>query len=287
MITLEGRKQDVAALTFSPDGRKLAVGGTASHVQLWDLQTRKAQAVLGTRGPFRAVEFVGKDRLLAVTDNTVRLADRHSWEVADLSLNVNIIHAAVTLDETAVVLVGQQEYAGYRECLGLPRLKRRWIYREDRRYPPFRLCLCPDGYLIQGGINSAELLDPQTGELLDEIAHYSQAVPALAVSPDGKLLAVAAGTNLQLCELPRGRQIGTARTGGRKHFTDVAFHPSGRWLAATSNQETVRVFDTSMAEVVAFDWKIGPVRQLAFAPDGMRAAAASKTGKVVIWDMDL
>ena len=40
MILLEGRKQDVNALAFSPDGKQLAVAGTASHVQLWDLQTR-------------------------------------------------------------------------------------------------------------------------------------------------------------------------------------------------------------------------------------------------------
>src|SRR5262249_46059650 len=65
MIELPGRKQDVDALVFSPDGQSLAVGGSASHVQLWDLARKKARPVLGPRGPHRAVGFLG-ERLYSV-----------------------------------------------------------------------------------------------------------------------------------------------------------------------------------------------------------------------------
>src|SRR5262249_30643918 len=120
------------------------------------------------------------------------------------------------------------------------------------------------------------------------VTSYPQNVPALSVSRDGPFLAVAAGTHLEVCDLATGKPIGSVRNSGRKHFTDVAFHPSGRWLAASSNHETVRVFDAAtLAEVAAVDWNVGAVRRIAFAPDGMRAAAAGKTGKVVVWDVDL
>jgi hypothetical protein len=38
-------------------------------------------------------------------------------------------------------------------------------------------------------------------------------------------------------------------------------------------------------ERAAFDWRIGNVYAVAFAPDGMRAAAGGRTDSVV-WDMD-
>lgn len=66
----------------------------------------------------------------------------------------------------------------------------------------------------------------------------------------------------------------------------MAFHPSGRWLLASSNDQTVRVYDGSLKEAATFDWEVGPVRRVAFSPDGMRAAAAGKTGRVALWDFD-
>ena len=73
-----------------------------------------------------------------------------------------------------------------------------------------------------------------------------------------------------------------------KEFTGIAFHPSGRYLAATSNDETVKLYDTTTWEVArTFTWDIGQMRSIAFSPDGTLAAAGSEKGKVVVWDVDL
>jgi WD40 repeat protein len=74
----------------------------------------------------------------------------------------------------------------------------------------------------------------------------------------------------------------------RKHFTGIAFHPSGRYLAATSNDATVKLYDTTTWDVArTFTWDIGRMRSIAFSPDGTLAAAGSDSGKVVVWDVDL
>ncbi len=73
-----------------------------------------------------------------------------------------------------------------------------------------------------------------------------------------------------------------------KEFTGLAFHPSGRYLAATSNDGTVKLYDTFTWKVVQrFDWDIGRLRSAVFSPDGMLAAAGGDDGKIVVWDLDL
>jgi hypothetical protein len=35
-----------------------------------------------------------------------------------------------------------------------------------------------------------------------------------------------------------------------------------------------------------FDWGLGEVDAMCFAPDGLRCAAVDRNGKVVVWDVD-
>lgn len=68
----------------------------------------------------------------------------------------------------------------------------------------------------------------------------------------------------------------------------LAFHPSGRFLAATSNDATVKLYDTSNWSLAnTYTWDVGRMRSVAFSPDGLLAAAGSDTGKVVVWDVDV
>ena len=74
----------------------------------------------------------------------------------------------------------------------------------------------------------------------------------------------------------------------KQHFTGIAFHPSGKYLVATSNDATVKLYDTATWQVArTFTWQIGRMRSIAFSPDGTLAAAGSDSGKVVVWDVDL
>jgi WD40 repeat protein len=107
------------------------------------------------------------------------------------------------------------------------------------------------------------------------------------VSPDGTLIAVSKTT----ISAWSGSDLSCApqeiRNDNRKHFTGVTFHPSGRYLAATSNDTTVKLYNAATWEVDrVLTWNIGRLRSIAFSPDGMLAAAGSDTGKVIVWDVD-
>lgn len=128
-----------------------------------------------------------------------------------------------------------------------------------------------------------------TGELLVAKRNPNKTVSGFALSPDGASAVVASEASLFLYRTewlkaaPR-----KVPNDNRKHFTGIAFHPSGRYLAATSNDATVKLYDTTTWEVArTFTWDIGRMRSIAFSPDGTLAAAGSDTGKVVVWDVDV
>ena len=74
----------------------------------------------------------------------------------------------------------------------------------------------------------------------------------------------------------------------RLYFTGLAFHPSGAYLATTSTDATVRLYDTTAWEVArTYAWQTGKLRCVAFSPDGMLAAVGTDSGNIVVWDVDL
>jgi hypothetical protein len=76
-------------------------------------------------------------------------------------------------------------------------------------------------------------------------------------------------------------------TGHRQPVGGIAFSPDNRLLATACDDGRVRFFDVATAEeVTTFDWRIGRLFSVAFAPDGLTAAAGGKAD-VVVWDVDV
>lgn len=101
-------------------------------------------------------------------------------------------------------------------------------------------------------------------------------------------LLVAASATLHTYDLtdPTAKPL-RVTTANRQHFTGLAVHPDGRRVLATGNDATVREYDAAtLQELRAYAWKVGRLRSVAIAPDGLTAAAGSDTGKVVVWDLE-
>jgi WD40 repeat protein len=119
------------------------------------------------------------------------------------------------------------------------------------------------------------------------IPGWQQGVRFLAFSPDGSTLVGAAGPRLRAWDLANDRELALHKR-GTKHFQGLAFTADGRHLLTVSNDEKVRVWDArTWAERTTINWTIGGLINLALSPDGVRAAAGSDAGKVVIWDLDV
>ncbi|MFO0825698.1 MAG: WD40 repeat domain-containing protein [Gemmataceae bacterium] len=124
------------------------------------------------------------------------------------------------------------------------------------------------------------------GSIVQTIDGWQQAVAHLAFSPDGRILAGTAGPRLRVWDLAVGRELALHKR-GTKHFQGLSFTDDGRFLATVSNDETVRIWDTrTWIEHTTFTWKIGRLLNITFAPDGLRIAAGSDQGQIVIWDAE-
>jgi WD40 repeat protein len=128
-----------------------------------------------------------------------------------------------------------------------------------------------------------------TGAVLAEAPVAGSVWGVPAQSPDRRLIAYHVQNRVLVV---RGDDLGaellTFCNDNRKEFTGPAFHPSGRFLAATSNDNTLKLYDTATWAVArAFNFDIGRLRSVAFSPDGMLAVVGGDKGKIVVWDVDL
>ena len=70
-------------------------------------------------------------------------------------------------------------------------------------------------------------------------------------------------------------------------ITDAAFSADGKRIGLVTRDGDVVIHLTdTFAEVARYNWNVGPLHGIAFAPDGLTAAVGATRGQVVIWDLD-
>jgi WD40 repeat protein len=311
-IITVAKKTDVGQVAFTPDGTVMCapieIGRLGTEVALWDIATGESRSP-GPSG-FTGAEFCfhpsgrwlfggAKYEGLAVYDLTT--GKSRSVPVEERSVG----RVRTTPNGKAIVCYhwNRSSYArnGYarREWTATGALKSGWSVPTYSEAGAFGYgCgveVLSDGKRFvtaenrMGSGPRLAIRSLSTGEITSSTTLDRSDNPILAVSPDDELLIAAVTTELIVYSASNlTKPLCRRRNDNRKHFTGIAFHPSGKYLAATSNDTTVKLFDTSTWAVArTFTWEIGRVRSITFSRDGTLAAAGSDSGKVVVWDVDL
>ncbi len=305
MRVLKGHRGKLRAVVYSPDGSKLATAGDDGLTKLWDVAAGRELATIHQPGQEKQtvgyLAFSPDGKLLATATGWLRV-----WEVDTL--------AEVALPDG----VGQSEgLAMAFSPDGTMLLVTRWFRRGDPGaskilawdrgggaiQTPFGmqhasasdLAVSASANLLAVALASSGrsryvgLWDLQSKKALGELDHTAEIMPSfqsIAISPDGRTLAVSGGPCVFVWDLPTRRLRGRLE-GHPNQVNAVAFAPNSALIATASHDGTVRFWDVeSLRERAVYDWETGKVRGVAFSPDGMTAAAVGERRKVVLWDVE-
>ena len=156
--------------------------------------------------------------------------------------------------------------------------------------PVAALVFSDDGKsLFVGGYHELTVWNPDNGELLRRIGNVGQRTYALALSPDGKTLAVACGAPGRLGETrlfnPVSGELLHVLGSTSDVVLDVAFRPQGDRLAVATTDGTVRTFDVATGkEQLTISSHSDWVMAVAWSTDGTKLASASRDNSAKVTD---
>jgi hypothetical protein len=141
--------------------------------------------------------------------------------------------------------------------------------------------------LVVGGYHELTIWNPADGKLINRIKNVGQRSYALALSPDGKLLAVGCGAPGRLGETrlfdPATGELKNVLGSTGDVVLDVAFNPAGDRLAVGAADGIVRVFEVASGkEQLTINSHSDWVNAVAWNADGSKLVSGSrdKTAKV-------
>lgn len=295
----------VTALAYSPDGAWMAVGSSDGLVRLWCPHTgRLVRACQYDVDHWRvtSLAFHPDGGALAAGTSQARVCvwDAHTGRLAQQ------LDAGPADHPASSATVVQYRPDGARLVAGQMGLVTEWAAGGEKPLrvltpaysyivkPVCSLAFGPENVLAVGEVNHVQIWPAAGNQVRAELNWPEGEIVGLAFRPGQ---AEANGAEVVIA---RGREVGLYRMQIGHHWKRLkvlkhteqlracVLSPDGRRVLAAGDDWTVHVWDTGHWQKVAeHNWRLGPVRLLAVAPDGMTAAAvgAHRAG-VFIWDLE-
>jgi eukaryotic-like serine/threonine-protein kinase len=296
----------VRALEVSPDGRWLVASSEAGEVALWNLVTGETNHLLAGQGIRAFATFSPDSQQLLFTDQTREAfgiiavwdlqAHKRLTPITDpnpvgpigfspdgkwLGVGINISETArglTILDvRTHEKLHAQPADTG---VMGGAMHGFDWVFVPQRSSVIFSENE-PDRRL--------RLWDFGTNGPPGYFGAHSESITAMAISPDGRLLATGAGwteKTIKLWEIASFRCVGQL-TGHDAWIAGLKFSPDGQVLASAGADQTIRLWDVAMRQPRRLFSRLpAQVWRVCFTPDGRTLFSGDSTGAIQRWPVE-
>lgn len=283
----------ILALAFSPDGRKLAVGGEDHAIGIWHIGDGfLTRTLTGHTQAVQSVTFSPDGKLLAAGGQD-KMA--HVWFVEEGSpLSIPAMRAApaecVAFSSDGETLAT----AGWGTTLCLWKIDRSepsaapTVTRQMTLPTSFvqGLTFSPSGDLVAAACYDGvvRIWRVSDGRLMRTLEVHNAFVLSVAFSPDGQRIASGGGSAVvRVWRVGDGRLLETLH-GHSNYVRSVAFSPDGQSLATASEDKSVRIWRASDGALLhVFAEHSGGVTSVAFSPDGSILASGSRDNKIRFW----
>ena len=298
LFTLCQHSSEIESLAVSADGRWLAVGVVHNDgLFVYDLQTRQQVAHLASGENSVRVAFSPTEPLLAFASDgnraTLRLWNAATRQMAgEFPLGRECADLGFSQDGKTIATAtinGDVSLCRVSDGTKLASFPATDLYNI---FTDIGFAVTPDLGLAAfsyGQMNSqrVRVIDLRNGKELWHTAAPKQYITTLAFSPDGKMLATAAGFNesdIHLWNVATGKEIGTlAGHGG--FVSSIVFWPDGKKLASSSGDKTIRIWNVPGRKCLdVLRGHRQEVRRLALMPDDKTLVSGGKDGTVCVWD---
>lgn len=278
---LSGSQYQMAALVWSADGTRLLSGSSDGALRRWDSETGALLAThwLYNTG-FYSVATSPDNRWLAAGGwgDALYLWNMETGTEKRLALDVSVVRRLEFSPDSATLTA----QGAHRDVFAFDVATGAGLESSE----PLNLvaAISSDGRLTALPADSSiQINDTASGAPVQTLRGYTNAIQALAFSPDDRYLASASADNtIRLWNLKTGEQLFS--TDAVYYPQAVAFSPDGTLLAGTGWGSSVRVWSVPDGEqLAALRGHTGYNYGLTWSEDGTALISASQDGSARIW----
>ncbi|MCU0516289.1 MAG: hypothetical protein MUC60_05355 [Oscillatoria sp. Prado101] len=279
---LQGHRNTVGGVSFSPDGQMLASASADSTVKLWNRSGGEIKTLTGHRAEVYSVTFSpdGQTIASASADGTVKLWSRDGLLKSTLKGHAGeVFNASFSPDGQLIATAGKDKTVKLWRRDG--ELLRTLKGHTDRVWS---VSFSPDGQtLASASADKTVKLWRFDGRLLRTLKGHKGKVFDVSFSPDGQMATAGGDGTIKLWK--RDGRLWTTLSGHENTVWSVRFSPDGQTLASASADRTVKLWSKDGRKLNTFGGHIFAVRSLSFSPDGQTLASAGEDNSIKLWSL--
>jgi WD40 repeat protein len=279
VYTLEGHRDGINAVIFTPDRKYIITGSSDKSIKVWSVKTGKEiKNLLGHSDYITSLSITKDGKYLASSswDGTVNIWSLKKWKIlTTLEGKFSYINSVAFSPTDKIIAFGGTDKKIFIFDYMLGELVQTLEGHTDSIHA---IAFSPDGKLLASGGSdqTIRLWDVETGALIKTINGHKDIVKSLVFSPDGKLLISGSwDSTIKVWNVKTGTLIKTLK-GNSLFVNSVAVSPSGEYLASAHWDNSVILWNLIKGRLIKkiTDHK-SYVTSVAFSPDGKLLASGS------------